>query len=310
MDYSSKLTQLLQQLEVETGITFTVADSTLDEAETLAKVRDFLSFYQTRDNRNLFLSRFFLGQLSPEEILRGKQRFHIEESTLRVLFLLDCKQPYDPAVISVLSNLNASGADMIVELDSLHIAVIRQLKHSLSDQALRKAALGLVDTLEAETMVSFAVAYDSCCEAFSQLPVSYQNCHAALRIGNIFYSSERVFGYRELGLGKLLYYVPREVCYHYLEDNFGSLDYRDLDDETLHIIHTFFDSGLSIAETARKLYMHRNTLVYRLDKIQKLTGLDIRRFEDAVTCKIGLMLGIFLYRDQESRPAPDPMSTT
>ena len=157
MDYSSKLTQLLQQLEVETGITFTVADSTLDEAETLAKVRDFLSFYQTRDNRNLFLSRFFLGQLSPEEILRGKQRFHIEESTLRVLFLLECKQPYDPAVISVLSNLNASGADMIVELDSLHIAVIRQLKHSLSDQALRKAALGLVDTLEAETMVSFAV---------------------------------------------------------------------------------------------------------------------------------------------------------
>ena len=125
MDYSSKLTQLLQQLEVETGITFTVADSTLDEAETLAKVRDFLSFYQTRDNRNLFLSRFFLGQLSPEEILRGKQRFHIEESTLRVLFLLECKQPYDPAVISVLSNLNASGADMIVELDSLHIAVIR-----------------------------------------------------------------------------------------------------------------------------------------------------------------------------------------
>ena len=79
---------------------------------------------------------------------------------------------------------------------------------------------------------------------------------------------------------------------------------------TLHIIHTFFESGLSIAETARKLYMHRNTLVYRLDKIQKLTGLDIRRFEDAVTCKIGLMLGIFLYRDQESRPAPDPMSTT
>ena len=74
-----------------------------------------------------------------------------------------------------------------------------------------------VDTLEAETMVSFAVAYDSCCEAFSQLPVSYQNCHAALRIGNIFYSSERIFGYRELGLGKLLYYVPREVCYHYLE---------------------------------------------------------------------------------------------
>ena len=86
MDYSSKLTQLLQQLEVETGITFTVADSTLDEAETLAKVRDFLSFYQTRDNRNLFLSRFFLGQLSPEEILRGKQRFHIGRKHLKGAF--------------------------------------------------------------------------------------------------------------------------------------------------------------------------------------------------------------------------------
>ena len=294
MEYSSKLKHVLQQLENETGISFEITDSTLDEVETIAKIRDFLSFYQTRDNRNLFLSRFLLGQLSSEETLRGMQRFHIEESTLRVLFLLESRQPYDPSTISVLSNLYSSGADVIIELDSTHIVVMRQLNKQHSAAWIKKNALHLVDTLETEVMVSFSVSYDGCCASFFDLPASYQNLHAAMRIGKIFYSSERIFDYRDLGLGKLLYHLPKDVCRTYLEDNFGGVDYGNLDDETLHIIHTFFDTGLSIAETARKLFMHRNTLVYRLDKIQKLTGLDIRQFEDAVTCKVGMMLGTLL----------------
>lgn len=294
MDYHTQLQRLLQQLETETGISFQITETTLDEGETLAKLKDLLSFYQTRDNRNLFLSRFFLGQLSPEETARGMQRFHMEENMTRALFLLECRQPYDPIVISVLSNLFTSGSDIIVELDARHILLIRQLKKELSDEQLRQNALNIVDTLEAETMTSFSVSYDRCCKTFYELPASYQNLHAAMRIGNIFYSSDHIFGYHDLGLGKLLYYLPSDICEAYLKDNFGSVCYDDFDEETLHIIHTFFDSGLSISESARKLFMHRNTLVYRLDKFQRMTGLDIRRFEDAVTCKVGLMLGSYM----------------
>lgn len=294
MKQSSTLDQILQQLETETGISFCVKDSILDEAETVAKIRDMLSFYQTRDNRNLFLCRFLLGQLSAEEIQNNLQHFCIENEVPRILFLLESRQPYDPTVISVLSNLYAAGADMIVEMDTTHIVILRQLKRIPSTETIQQMAFHLIDTLETEAMASFCVSYDNCCSHVYDLPACYQNLHAAMKIGTIFYSSQRIFSYGNLGLGKLLYHLPKEICQNYLKDNFGSLNYKELDDETLHIIHTFFDSGLNIAESARKLYMHRNTLVYRLDKIEKLLGLDIRKFEDAITCKVGMMLETYL----------------
>lgn len=299
MKPSSKLDQILQQLETETGISFCVKDSMLDEAETIAKIKDMLSFYQTRDNRNLFLCRFLLGQLSSEEIQNGLQHFCIENNAPRILFLLESRQPYDPTVISVLSNLYAAGADMVVETDTTHIVILRQLKHIPSREAIQQMAFHLIDTLETEAMASFCVSYDDCCAQVYDLPACYQNLHAAMQIGTIFYSSQRIFCYGNLGLGKLLYHLPKEICQNYLKDNFGSLDYKELDEETLHIIHTFFDSGLNIAESSRKLFMHRNTLVYRLEKIEKLLGLDIRKFEDAITCKIGMMLETYL-RSQET----------
>lgn len=300
MEQSPKLTRLLQQLESETGIAFQITGSTMNETETAAKLKDLLAFCQTHDNRNTFLSRFFLGQLTEEELLRGIQHFHIKENAICALFLLESRQAYDPDVISVLSSLYSSGAETIIEMDSTHIAVIRQFKKAPAENSIRQAALHLIDTLEAEAMTSFCVSYDTWCDSFCQLADSYQKLHTAMRIGQIFYSSDRIFGYRELGLGKLLYHLPEDICRSYLRDHFSNIDYEDIDDETLHTIYTFFDSNLNIAECSRKLFLHRNTLVYRLDKIQKLTGLDIRKFDDAITCKIAMMLGNYLSRSHSS----------
>jgi carbohydrate diacid regulator len=111
-----------------------------------------------------------------------------------------------------------------------------------------------------------------------------------MKVGETFYSERHIYAYAELGLGSLLYQIPREACLTYLNRTLPGLDFRQLDAETLNTIKTFFTCNLNIAETARALYMHRNTLVYRLDTFKKQTGLDIRKFEDAINCQIGLLL--------------------
>ena len=306
MEQSSKMTRLLEQLESETGITFQISASELDEEATAARVRALIAFCKTYDNRSLFLSRFFHGQLSREDLLEGLQRFHMKESAIWVLFLLESKHPYDPDAVSILSNLYDSGADTITELDATHMAVIRQFKKRPGKETLRQTALDLVDTLETEAMISCRVAYDTYCEKFSQLTDSYQNAHAALRIGKIFYSSDRVFGYRDLGLGKLLYHLPEDVCLSYMKEQLGNIHLDDLDDDLLQTIYVFFDSNLNASECARKLFLHRNSLVYRLNKLEKLTGLDIRKFDDAIELKVAMLLSNYL----DNLPAPGPMSTT
>lgn len=247
------------------------------------------------NSRTSFLQQFLTGHMTAEEISKGAHRFHMEESTLRVLFLLAFKQPYDASVLTILSSLFAMGADDIIEIDETHIVMIRQLKAPISPEETEQMALNMLDTLNTEAMLSVKIAFAGTAERLSQLPLLYQNASSALEIGNVFYSAESILSYQKLGLGKLIHSLPREACEEYLREKLNDIDLYQLDEETLHTIHTFFDSGLSIAESARQLYIHRNTLVYRLEKIQKLTGLDIRQFDDAVTCKIAMMLSDYLH---------------
>ena len=295
MEHSNELQNLLDKLELETGIQFTVSSSYLSDADTLQKIKDIFQDYQMNNSRTSFLQQFLTGHMTAEEISKGAHRFHMEESTLRVLFLLAFKQPYDASVLTILSSLFAMGADDIIEIDKTHIVMIRQLKAPISPEETEQMALNMLDTLNTEAMLSVKIAFAGTAERLSQLPLLYQNAFSALEIGNVFYSAESILSYQKLGLGKLIHSLPREACEEYLREKLNDIDLYQLDEETLHTIHTFFDSGLSIAESARQLYIHRNTLVYRLEKIQKLTGLDIRQFDDAVTCKIAMMLSDYLH---------------
>jgi carbohydrate diacid regulator len=79
------------------------------------------------------------------------------------------------------------------------------------------------------------------------------------------------------------------LCEMFIKEIFGERNI-DLDDETMVTIQKFFENSLNISETARQLYIHRNTLVYRLERLEKMIGLDIRKFEDAMTFKIAMMV--------------------
>ncbi|MDY6353123.1 PucR family transcriptional regulator [Candidatus Weimeria sp. HCP3S3_B5] len=285
--------KLLDELNQETGVSFSVDDS--EDNAGLAKVlTKLIRTYRGESDPGFFLKKLLLGELSREEIEEKSVVYHFDKEATWCVFLMSFKAPYEPYMLRMISSLYIPGADHTVEMDPTHLVLVRELKKGKTRESLRKMAETLVDMLGSEAMISVKISYDQTIEDFTRLPESYRNVCRADAIGRLFLEDRSVYGYHELGTGKLIYSLPREVCQEFLDDHLGGFDLRDLDPETRNTIRVFFDSGLSLAETARALYIHRNTLGYRIEKIEKQTGLDIRRFEDAMVMKLALMISDFL----------------
>ena len=148
----------------------------------------------------------------------------------------------------------------------------------------------LLDMLNTEAMATVHVAYGTIVNEVKEVSRSYKEAKMALDVGKIFYSDKNIVAYNNLGIGRLIYQLPVSLCRMFIKEIFDGKSPEDLDDETLVTINKFFENNLNVSETSRQLYIHRNTLVYRLDKLQKSTGLDLRVFEDAITFKIALMV--------------------
>lgn len=290
MEYDQQLEELLDELHKETGMRFALVGNENDERETLRRLTKLIHRYSGDQNKAFFLKEFLTGELSDDEVRKRAKHFRINENSPWSLIYIEFKKPYDTEAVSVLSSIYSSGSDHMVEEDSTHLIMLRQHRKSVSDDELFAMATNIRDTLESELMISVRISFDRVCEDFFRLKTAYSHSRAAMDIRNIFHLGSRVVGYHALGLGKLVYSLPKDCCQEFIEDHFGDFDFSQIDSETRHTIDVFFESGLSIAETARELFVHRNTLVYRLDKLEKLTGLDIRSFSDAVTMQIALLI--------------------
>lgn len=277
---------LLDHIENETGIRLKIEDSKLSEEETAAKIKEVMHYFHKNDDRTSFLKQAMKG-MSRDEIHQGFAKFHMNENERVTVFLIAFRDHVEPVAQSVITGLYDPSAYDLVQMNDKELALLMKQEAKSGDDEFM--ALSIVDTLMAEAMVSVQVAYDQEV-AYRDIGEAYRNAATALKIGQTFYRSEVVYGYHKLGLGKLLYQLPKEACVQYFEDNLVTVDFANMDEESLHIIECFFDNDLNIAETARKLYLHRNTLVYRLDKFEKTTGLDLRNFEDAIVIRVGLML--------------------
>ena len=148
----------------------------------------------------------------------------------------------------------------------------------------------LIDTLGLDRENDTHIAYGTIVSELKEVSRSYKEARMALDVGKIFYSDKNVVAYNRLGIGRLIYQLPLPLCQMFIREIFDGKSPDDLDEETLSTINKFFDNSLNVSETSRQLYIHRNTLVYRLDKLQKTTGLDLRVFDDAITFKIALMV--------------------
>ena len=189
--------------------------------------------------------------------------------------------------------------DFITAVDESHIILVKDVSDDMSRGALEKAAGMISSMLSSEAMGKVRIALGSVVKDLKDISRSYKEAKMALEVGKIFYEDKYVINYNRLGIGRLIYQLPLPLCRMYIEEIFKDIRIEDFDEETLNTVSKFFENSLNISETSRQLYIHRNTLVYRLDKLQKNTGLDIRIFDDAITFKIALMVAKYMnYMEQ------------
>ena len=168
--------------------------------------------------------------------------------------------------------------------------LVKALEETDGYREVYESAKSIADTVSAEAMVNIRVSYGTIIHELKDVSKSYKEAGMALDVGRIFYPGHNILAYNELGIGRLIHQLPLSLCDMFLKEVFGERDVSEFEEETLSTVYKFFENNLNISETARQLYIHRNTLVYRLEKIQKLTGLDVRVFEDALTFKIAMMV--------------------
>ena len=175
-------------------------------------------------------------------------------------------------------------------LDERSIILIHELREDEDYEDVEQVANMMKDMLNSEAMATVRISYGTIVSEIKQVSKSYKEAKMALDVGKIFYAEKRIIAYNTLGIGRLIYQLPISLCEMFMHEVFGDNIPDSLDEETLTTINKFFENNLNVSETSRQLYVHRNTLVYRLEKLQKSTGLDIRKFDDALTFKIALMV--------------------
>ena len=194
------------------------------------------------------------------------------------------------ALETVRSLFSTKTKDFITAVDEKDIILVKEVKPGETYDDLEKTASMIVDMLNTEALTRVNVAFGTIVNEIKDVSRSYKEAKMALDVGKIFYSTKNVVAYSKLGIGRLIYQLPLPLCRMFIKEIFDGKSPDDFDEETLTTINKFFENSLNVSETSRQLYIHRNTLVYRLDKLQKSTGLDLRVFEDAITFKIALMV--------------------
>ena len=264
--------------------------STIGEL-AVCQIESLLTAYMEKSDKNVFMQNLLLGSYSEVDAFNRAKKLHITTTVRRAVFLVETKQSKDENALATIRNIFAAKTrDFITAIDDSGIIILRELQPSEDYSDLDDIAHMLVDMLNTEAMTSAWVSYSNIADDLKQLPDAYKEARTALEVGKIFYTGKNVFGYNRLGIGRLIYQLPVEICEMFIDEFFKEETLDSIDDETLATIRTFFENNLNLSETSRQLYVHRNTLVYRFEKLQKKFGLDIRTFEDALTFKLAMMV--------------------
>lgn len=295
----SQLVQGYQFFKVfdENNVEYVV--SSKGEAEDVYKIGKIASFqiqnllvaYKERYDKDNFIKNLLLDNLLLVDIYNRSKKLHIETDAKRVAMIVETKLEKDNSVLEIVKNLfPAKNQDFITAIDEQNIILIKDLKNNDSIEDIEKIADMIVDTLNADAMSKAYVAIGTVVNDIKDVSRSYKEAKMALEVGKIFYSEQNVIAYENLGIGRLIYQLPIPLCKMFISEIFSGQSPDEFDEETIITINKFFENSLNVSETSRQLYIHRNTLVYRLDKLQKNTGLDLRVFDDAITFKIALMV--------------------
>ena len=273
-----------------------VAKGSSDDVYMIGKmaafqIQNLLVAYKERFDKDNFIKNLLLDNLLLVDIYNRAKKLHIAANARRVVFLVDTAQEKDNASMECIrSLLGSKTGDFITAVDEKSIIVVKELASEEGYQEMEKTAKQILNVLPAEKQEVSHIAYGTIVEEIKEVSRSYKEARMAMDVGRIFFEEKNIIAYSSLGIGRLIYQLPIPLCKMFIKEIFENKSPDDFDEETLVTINKFFENSLNVSETSRQLYIHRNTLVYRLDKLQKSTGLDLRVFEDAITFKIALMV--------------------
>ena len=258
---------------------------------TTLQIEALIVAYQERFDKDNFIKNLLLDNLLIVDIYRRAKKLHIDTQRKRVAYLVETRNKDDLSALETIRNMYLeSDDDFVASIDENNIVLVKDVGDAYTDEDLQHTANVLVDMMNTEAMSDVRVSYGNVADEIRKVSNSYKEAKMALSIGKIFNSDKNVVSYSSLGIGRLIYQLPVPMCRMFIDEIFQNQSLESFDDETLTTINQFFANSLNVSETSRQLYIHRNTLVYRLDKIQKNTGLDLRIFDDAITFKIALMV--------------------
>ena len=255
------------------------------------QIQNLLVAYKERYDKDNFIKNLLLDNLLLVDIYSRAKKLHVQPEAKRVTMVIEGRAGKDANLLELMrSNFGANSKDFITAVDENNVIVVKEIESSDTNAEIDKVAMGYQSFLEKEGVANVRIAYGTSVKEIKEVSRSFKEAKMAMDVGKIFFDERTIIAYSELGIGRLIYQLPIPLCKMFIREIFGGKSPDDFDEETLTTIMKFFENSLNVSETSRQLFIHRNTLVYRLDKLQKTTGLDLRVFEDAITFKIALMV--------------------
>lgn len=259
---------------------------------TLSNIKNL---YDEKYDKGSFIKNIILDNILPSDIYIKSKELHFNAEEPRVIFLVKFNDKTDILPYEMLQNMFPDKArDYVISVGEMDVVLVKEVKAGTENKDLEKMATNIVDTLSSEFYTKVSIGVSTVVENIKELARAYKEAQIALDVGKVFETEKNVVSYENLGIGRLIYQLPTTLCEMFLQEVFKRGSLESLDRETLMTIQCFFENNLNVSETSRKLFVHRNTLVYRLEKIRKLTGLDLREFEHAITFKVALMVKKYL----------------
>lgn len=263
---------------------------------TAFQIQNLLVAYKERFDGDNFIKNLLLDNLLLVDIYSRAKKLRIENNVPRVVFLIETEIDKEFNVVEIVRSIfPTKQKDFVTAVDEKSIILVKELKEKDSKEEIDQISKHIYDTLSAEAMTSVYVAIGTVVNDLKNVSASYKEAKMALEVGKIFEENKKIVNYEQLGIGRLIYQLPAPLCKMFINEVLHELSMDQFDEETLTTVNKFFENNLNVSETSRQLYIHRNTLVYRLDKLQKMTGLDLRNFDDAIIFKIMLMVSKYMH---------------
>ena len=253
------------------------------------------NLYDEKYDKGSFIKNIILDNILPSDIYIKSKELHFNTEEMRIVFLIKFFGKTDMLPFEMLQNMFPDKSkDYVISVGEHDIVLVKDIKPGTDAKEIEKIATNISDTLSTEFYTKVAIGISTVVENIKDLARAYKEAQVALEVGKVFETEKNIVSYENLGIGRLIYQLPTTLCEMFLQEVFKNGSLESLDRETLMTIQCFFENNLNVSETSRKLFVHRNTLVYRLEKIRKLTGLDLREFEHAITFKVALMVRKYL----------------